>query len=315
MSTSTPMKPRMASDWWQLCPNPDIPEIGEPRGEVVDHCIFRAADGRWQLWTQIRGTSVGRIFYRWQGSADIERPDWESKGICWKADRDCGESWDTGEEGWIHAPYVCRADGKYIMYYGGGPSAGGDFQICVASSSDGLHFDRVLNSDGASGMFTGPCVARDPMVIRHGSGYIIYYAADEDGTGVIAARTAPDPVGAAWSDYRVVSRGGFCGVERASQQCPFVISLEGYFYLFKMAGSHLYRTGVYRSEDPLDFGEEDENLVAILPASAAEVILHDGQYYVSSLIPGYDGVRLARLEWETEGLGSGCFSFRPEASR
>ena len=102
-----------------------------------------------------------------------------------------------------------------------------------------------------------------------------------------------------------------CGAARASQQCPFVVHLDGFYYLFKMAGSDQFRTAVYRSEDPLDFGEEDDLLTAVLPASAAEIILDDGQYCLSSLIPGYEGVRVARMDWEEGGLGPGCFSFRP----
>ena len=311
MPSTVPRKPVLTSDWWRVAHNPELPEIDSPKGEVVDHCVFRAADGRWQLWTQIRGASVGRIFYRWQGSDDLTDENWEPIGICWEADRGCGESWDTGEDGWIHAPYVCRIDDQYVMYYGGGPSENGDFQICAATSGGGIQFERALDEDGKSGMFTGPGVVRDPMVIRSGNDYIMYYAADEGGTGVIAARTSPDPLGRDWSDYRVVSRGGICGTARASQQCPFVVHIDGLYYLFKMAGSDQYRTVVYRSEDPLDFGQEDDRLVAVLPSSASEIILDDDRYYVSSLIPGYEGVRLARLEWQEEALDSTCVSFRP----
>lgn len=314
MSSTTPMKPVLASDWWQLCPNPDLPELGGGRGEVVDHGIFRAADGTWQLWTQIRGTPAGRVFYRWQGGTDITQPDWEPKGICWRADPGCGESHGTGAESWVHAPYVARAGEGYLMYYGGGPGEGGAFQICAAASQDGVRFERILE-DGRSRMFEGPGVARDPMAITHDGAYILYYAADVDGVGVIAARTSPRPTGRAWSESRVVSRGGFCGTGRASQQCPFVVRRGGFYYLFKMAGSHLFRTGVYRSTDPLDFGEEDEYLVTVLPASAAEVVQADDATCISSLIPGYDGVRLARLEWEEEGVREGCHSFRPGSGR
>ena len=57
----------------------------------VDH-------GKTTLLDKIRGTAVGRIFYRWQGGTDLEQPDWESQGVCWQAHRGCGESWETGEK-------------------------------------------------------------------------------------------------------------------------------------------------------------------------------------------------------------------------
>ena len=51
------------------------------------------------------------------------------------------------------------------------------------------------------------------------------------------------------------------------------------------------------------------------PTDSGPPRLDNGQYYVSSLIPGYEGVRLARLDWQEEGLGSGCFGFRPSSVR
>ena len=137
------------------------------------------------------------------------------------------------------------------------------------------------------------------MVLRVGEEYFQYYCGDVDGEGVIALRTSRACVGGPWSGHRVVSRGGTLGTGRASQQCPFVVYLDGYFYLFKMAGSDEYRTAVYRSDDPRDFGVEDDRLVAVLKSSASEIIRVKDQFYISSLIPGYQGVRVARLRWDT----------------
>jgi beta-fructofuranosidase len=291
--------PTIDGPWWQVAYSPALPEIGSRPGEVVDHCFFKAKSGMWQLWTQIRGTAVGRLFYRWEGGTEFERPDWEPKGICWRADRHYGESLGNPEEEFIHAPYVLQEDGRYVMYYGGGPSATPDHcQINVATSSDGVRFSRYRNPSGRSEIFSGPGWARDPMVLHLGKEYFQYYCGDDDGKGVIALRTSTASVGRPWSKHQVVSQGGTLGTGRASQQCPFVVCLDGYFYLFKMAGSNEYRTAVYRSENPRDFGAEDDQLVAVLKSSASEIIRVKGQFYISSLIPGYKGVRVARLRWD-----------------
>jgi hypothetical protein len=136
------------------------------------------------------------------------------------------------------------------------------------------------------------------MTLKVGDEYFLYYCADVKGKGVIALRTSCRPVGGKWSDYQVVSQGGILGDHRSSQQCPFVVFLDGYYYLFKMAGSHEYRTAVYRSKDPRSFGENDDKLVVILKSSASEVMRVQDQFYISSLIPGYKGVRVARLRWD-----------------
>jgi len=294
---SVPRIPKLTGPWIRVAHSPALPEIASPAGEVVDHCFFRAANGKWQLWTQIRGARIGRLFYRWEGGDRLEQPDWEPRGICWRADRAAGESWDTGDQEFIHAPYVRREQGRFLMYYGGGPSSDGNAQICIAESADGIEFTRLLDEQGRSGVFSGPGYARDAMVVQVADRYAMYYAADRAGSGVIAVRTSSRAFGAPWSDYRVASEGGICGNDRTSQQCPFVVFQAGYYYLFKMGPSNRYETAVYRSQDPFDFGEEDTQLVAVLEASAAEVIEEDGRWYLSSLIPGYEGVRIRRLEW------------------
>ena len=33
------------------------------------------------------------------------------------------------------------------------------------------------------------------------------------------------------------------------------------------------------------------------PAAAPEIILHDGRYYIASLMPSLEGIQIARLKW------------------
>lgn len=106
-----PDVPVIEGDWWQVAYSPKLPEIESAAGAVVDHCFFKAANERWQLWTQIRGTSRGRIFYRWEGGEIFDRPDWTPKGICWFGNPDFGES-----ETVIQAPCVFVEDGRFTLF-------------------------------------------------------------------------------------------------------------------------------------------------------------------------------------------------------
>lgn len=291
--------PVIDGQWWRVSHSPKLPEIDSEPGEVVDHCFFKASNGKWQLWTQIRGTAVGRLFYRWEGGTEFEQQDWTPKGICWRADRESGESWQTGDQEFVHAPHVFVENGHFLLYYGGGPSSNTDHcQVNLATSENGIDFTRFRDSNGASRIFNGPGWARDPMVLKVAELYFNYYCADEKGVGVICLRTSTQAAGAPWSEYEVVSQGGILGTHRSAQQCPYVVYLDGYYYLFKMAGSDEYRTAVYRSKNPRSFGDDDDQLVTVLKSSASEIIHADNRFYLSSLIPGYKGVRVARLKWD-----------------
>ena len=301
LETPTPrLVPSVELPWKQVSYSPELPEIDSKPGSVVDHCFFQAKDGHWELWTQIRDTAKGRLFFRWEGTKEFDRSDWTPRGICWRADSKYGESIDTAENNdIIQAPYVFCEDGKYTVFYGGGPRGDGDgYQLCTATSDDGIHFTRTKNTLGRSRAFAGPGQSRDAMILKVDDWYFCYYCADEDGKGVIALRTTKDLTSGEWSDYTVVSRGGILGTHSCSQQCPFVVYRDGWYYLFKMGSSGEFRTAVYASKDPTFFGHEDENLVAVLPTSASELIRIGDQDYISSLIPGHSGVRIAKLQWE-----------------
>ncbi len=54
----------------------------------------------------------------------------------------------------------------------------------------------------------------------------------------------------------------------------------------------------YSSTDPLNFGESTDSLMTgTLNIAAPEVIKHKGQYYLTSLLPTLDGIRMVKLEF------------------
>ena len=299
---SIPHVPVIDGDFWYIGTYPNLGDLAYgPEHEVVDHAIFQSVDGRWHLWACVRGTKIGRLLYGWEG-ASLEKGPWQPAGIVMRADREYGESindW-SGEE-WIQAPHVIVKDSVYYMFYGGHNSELGECQICLATSLDGRSWQRYRNAQGYSRLFVGPGEARDPMVIKVGDLYHCYYAGHDTGLRKpckVYCRTSQDLY--QWSDYREVSWGGYTsGTGFWSAECPFVVYLDGYYYLFRTSEYRSpARTHVYRSQDPLDFGlGNDSKWVTTLRVAAPEIVQVGDQYYISTVEDLKGGVQLARLKW------------------
>ena len=296
--------PRIASDWWTVAGNPDLGDLTDPKQQPVDFSIWQAADGTWQLWSCIRNTRIpgatrsSRLFHRWQGSS-ITDPNWKPMGVAFQADPRCGE-----EVGSIWSPFVLKIGSEYHLFYGAWV-AGSGFRvskICRATSKDGKTFVRELGADGLSGLFTegNTNYIRDPMVIPIGlTNHLYYCCSPQRSNGRIDVRTSRDL--GHWSDAKTVAFGGKAGTGFASAECPFVWhhADSGYYFLFR---TQVYgdpgQTTVYASKDPMNFGINDDRfLVGRLPVAAPEIIEHDGQTYIASLLPSLKGIRIARLEW------------------
>lgn len=299
-TSSTPLMPRIEGAWWTVARTPDLgPLNGPPKDEPhavqqpVDFAVWPAADGKWQLWSCIRGTNCGgrtRLLYGWEGDR-LTDADWRPLGIRMQADPARGET-----PGGLQAPHVVPINGVFHMFYGDWVN------ICIARSGDGKQFERWLMPDGKAGMFNeGPgSNARDAMVVRLGDGYACYYTAHPGGKGAVYCRTSADL--RAWSEAKIVARGGQTGDGPYSCECPHVVFHHGYWYLFRTqryAGPPT--TSVYRSSDPMDFGvDSDDKFVCLLPVAAPEIVVHEGRWYIAALLPDIQGVRIARLDWTAD---------------
>ena len=302
---AVPRKPVISGRWRTLVSKDQIDSPDIRCGQIVDHCFFRDASGTWQAWVQIRDTAMGRVFTRWEQKNDFTSTPWTYHGVCWEADQSVGESVGTPKGSHvIQAPYVFRDAKEFLLVYGGGPVDAQDTtrQVCLARSSDGVSFRRERNGEGYSRIAVGPRHAADAHLLQHGGEYYLYvgaqYFAARGAQSAVTLRRSRDLRN--WSDFRVVHAGGISGTHTHSSQSQFVLFLDGYFYLFKMGWSSDNRTAVYRSADLEDFGHGDDKLVAVLRASAAEVIHDQSRWYLSSLIVedrSYAGVKVAPLEW------------------
>jgi hypothetical protein len=291
LAAEAPKRPRIVGDWWQVAGDPYLGELTNPKQQPVDFAIWQAADGTWQLQSCIRGTKETghtRLFHRWEGAKLTDR-DWKPVGIAMRAEPKAGE-----QAGGLQAPYVFREAGRFVMIYGGWDG------ICSASSADGKSFQRNLNPAGKAKLFGAESGnTRDPMVIRIGQLWHCYYTAHPERKGAVYCRTSTDL--RAWSEPRVVAKGGQSGNGPFSAECPFVVELQpGQFYLFRnQVYGQKARCSVYFSRDAMDFGvDHDEgHFVCTLPVAAPEIIRHEGQYYLAALLPSLKGIQISRLEW------------------
>lgn len=305
------MVPFIDGPWRQIAGNPDLGDDTSERQQPVDFGLWQAADETWQLWSCIRFTNCGghtRVFHGWEGKR-LTDGDWKPLGVVMKARPDLGEPL-----GGLQAPHVVKHDGVYRMLYG-------DWEhICLATSRDGKHFERVLNDAGRTARFTeGRGVnTRDAMSILVGDQWLTYYCAFAAGQGVVYCRKTDDLEH--WSESRAVAFGGRAGVGPYAAECPHVVRHEGLYYLFRtqMYGENA-RTSVYASADPLDFGLNQDRLhyVGELAIAAPELVMgHEGQDYIAALRPGLDGVQIARLGWsKPPRVGAPVFDLSSEAER
>ncbi len=199
--------------------------------------------------------------------------------------------------GGLQAPHVIRRNGTFLMFYG-------DWQhIALATSQDGKTFNRQLNRAGTVGLFDeGPGNnTRDPMVMPIGDVLYCYYTANLGGKGADYCRQSWTNLGD-WGPSRLAAFGGRAGTDPFSAECPHVVFLDGYYYLFR---TQRYgpdaQTSVYRSRNPLNFGIEDDSFfVCTLPVAAPEIVQYEGKWYIAALNPNLDGIRLTRLRWSPQ---------------
>lgn len=291
--------PEIDGEWWQVAGNPDLGVLTSGEQQPVDFGIWQAADGTWQIWSCIRKTKEKgntRLFYRWEGKT-IKQTNWEPKGIAMRGDTLIGET-----AGGLQAPYVIKQNGKFYMFYG-------DWNhICLAESDDGKQFKRVIK-DGSPALFGDltETNTRDPMLIQKDGLWYCYYTAHPNNDGAIYVRTSEDFY--TWSTSTKVSYGGSPGKGKLwFAECPHVVELKkDMFFLFRTYSYGNYKSGelisppktnIYQSNNLYDFGiDSDKYFVKQLPVAAPEIVKHEDKWFIASLMPDLQGIRIARLKW------------------
>jgi hypothetical protein len=139
------------------------------------------------------------------------------------------------------------------------------------------------------------------MVLLIGDVLYCYYTAYLGGRGADYCRMSWTNPGD-WGPSKLVAFGGKAGTNPFSAECPHLVFLDGFYYLFRTQRyGQDAQTCVYQSQDPLDFGIEDDRcFIGALPVAAPETVQHEGTWYIAALNPHLDGIRIARLRWSPQ---------------
>jgi arabinan endo-1,5-alpha-L-arabinosidase len=281
------------------------PSAGESeRWYVNDHTFVRDHAGTWHLIgiTHAEPANPFDEKHLAHATAPSLRGPWTKQPFATSANPGWGETL-------LWAPHVLFHEGRYWMFVcagGGRPEAN---RIHLATSQDCVRWER----HPANPVVVDGYEARDPMVLRIGDRWVMYYTATSEPTGgnhVVVATESRDLVH--WSGRRVVYTDAMAGTGAGPTESPFVVERNGRYYLFigpdwettmaryRQTGRWTRRgyrgTRVLESDDPFRFTLAGQ--VGFLDAHAAEVIVDElGAAWVSHCGWGQGGVFLAPLRF------------------
>lgn len=204
----------------------------------------------------------------------------------------------------LWAPHTVFKQGFYHLFYCAGGSSHEEYRIHLATSADLFSWGRnadIWKRHPKNPLFTDGFDARDPMVIKNGGKYIMYYAATERPDGghhIVACRESFDLVN--WGARMVCYTDPAIGTSGGPAESPFVVKRGDNYYLFIGPRPSYVGTDVFVSHSPYHW--ENSNLAGHIDSHAAEIVRDkDGKWYVSSAGWGQGGVYLAPLIWN-DGL-------------
>lgn len=255
------------------------------RFNINDHCFIRANDGTWHFY----GIGGNRGFAHGT-SESLLNTNWP------QADYPFPVSWNPWREIHLWAPHVVKHNDLYYMFYCAGSKTGYNYRMHLATSPDlknwTRHEENPLFADGFD--------ARDPMVLKVGEQWVMYYCANTSymgGNHIVAYRLSKDLVH--WGERHVAFVDPRRHKAGGPTESPFVVRRGDTFYLFIGPREGYVGTDVFASKDPFKWHLEDK--AGHIDAHAAEVVRDtDGRWYVSHSGVGEGGLHLAPLYWNDE---------------
>ena len=224
------------------------PSTGEQETWYInDHCFVRGEDSVWHLFGITHAEPAAPLDERsfaHATSPKLTAAPWRKQPFALTTD-------DMQGERHLWAPHIIRHDGIYYMFYCAGGDDNTRYRIHLATSPDLWHWER----HAANPLIVDGYDARDPMVLRIGDQWVLYYTATDQPAGgyhVVACRTSADLI--TWSERRIVFQDSKTGTYGGGTESPFVVRRGPYFYLFiGPRGDYMRdydRTEVFRSQDP-----------------------------------------------------------------
>ncbi|GAA1487860.1 glycosyl hydrolase family 32 [Brachybacterium sacelli] len=238
------------------------PSAAEP-WYVNDHTLIRGHDDRWHafgIWHPEPADPLGEDRFLHASADDLTGAPWTVHDPVLHARGEIGETH-------VWAPHVIAHDGRYWMFYAGGTADHTAYRMTLATSEDLFTWtphEPVLFEDGFD--------ARDPMVIRHGQRWYMYYtrtSAPDGGAHQVAVRSSTDLL--TWSEPSVAYESTIFGTYGGPTESSFVVRAGQGWILFVCESAEYDRTLAYFSTDPLRFG--DSGLLDVdLDEHCAEIV-------------------------------------------
>ncbi|MEV4432732.1 family 43 glycosylhydrolase [Streptomyces sp. NPDC049585] len=263
------------------------PSTPGERRYLNDHTLIEAG-GRWHLFGIVGAAapagrspdSAAEISFA-HASAPHPTGPWTAHPDALTVDRSY-----FGEEH-LWAPHVVEVGGTYWMFYAAGGRNGA--AINLATSTDLFTWTRVPSGP----LFRGRA-ARDPMVVRIGGRWVMYYTElSPDGRHVVAFRRSDDLVH--WSEPGVAFTDASTAATVSVTESPFVVERDGWYYLFIGPRNGYDGTDVLASRDPFHFVLD--GYAGHVPGHAVEVVTAAGQWYATAAGWFHQGLYVAPLDW------------------
>lgn len=260
---------------------------------INDHTIIRGDDG-WHLFGithEEPAKPLEETLCAHAVSSDILSSPFQKKEPVFCAQRELGELV-------VWAPHVIGHDGLFYMFYCAGSLSGhNNYRIHLATSTDLYNWEKHAENP----LLTDGFDARDPMVLRVGDKWVMYYTCNstpDGGNHCVACVESDDLVH--WKNKKTVFTSSLCGTFAGPCESPFVEKVGDTYFLFIGPlggyGKAYCDTAVYASKDPYSFSEDA--LVGRIPSHAAEVLKIGEKYYITHCGWGQGGVYLAELHFE-----------------
>ena len=279
------------------------PKAGEQEPWCInDHTFVLGPDRTWHVFGITHILPVD--FFRDPGknllhatSKELTLSPWHKEAFAVTAD------WNKYGEWLFWAPHVIRHDKRYYMFVCVGNNQGHQYKIHLLTSADLWHWER----SPANPLLIDGFDARDPMVLRTGKEWILYYTGTskpEGGSHVVFCVSSKDLLH--WQDRKLVFTHPRTGTFGGPTESPFVVRRGESYYLFACDGGTI---NVYLSKNPFHWDIKDQ--VGTIYAHASEVVRdRDGQWYISHAGWERGGLSLAPLFWH-DGLNQADSSLNP----
>jgi len=265
------------------------PAVGESEPWCLnDHTFVKGPDGLWHMFaiTHVKPFEFfkdpGRNLAHATAKELLQSP-WKKEPFALTADEKYGEYF-------FWAPHVVKVGKTYHMFVCAGAKEGHEYRIHHLSSKDLWKWDR----DPHNPILIDGFDARDPMLLKNGKEWILYYTANsrpDGGHHIVAAVTSPDLQH--WSARKVVFTHPQEGTFAGPTESPFVVHRGSTYYLFVTDGGTVH---TYASRDPLHWEVADH--VGQFNGHACEVVQDEkGDWFISHVGWEQGGLFLAPLKW------------------